>query len=111
MLAAGFPLFARQMFNGLGIQWAGTLLGCFAVLMIPIPIAFWRYGAKLRQKSKYSPTMGDKPPHKDDESTDEEAELGGAGAERDANAQLAANTNSNSTTEPLGATDTEKKES
>lgn len=64
------------MFNNLGIQWAATLVGCLAVLMIPIPIAFYRYGAKLRQKSRFSPTMGDKPPMDDDSSTDEEVGVG-----------------------------------
>jgi hypothetical protein len=38
VIAAGFPLFTRQMFANLGIQWAGTLLGCIAAVMIPIPI-------------------------------------------------------------------------
>ena len=52
VIAAGFPLFTRQMFANLGIQWAGTLLGCLATVMIPIPIVFWFYGAALRQKSK-----------------------------------------------------------
>lgn len=52
LIAAGFPLFSRQMFANLGIQWAGTLLGCIAAVMIPIPIVFWFYGAALRQKSK-----------------------------------------------------------
>jgi DHA1 family multidrug resistance protein-like MFS transporter len=51
-----FPLFATQMFNNLGIQWAGTLLGCLAAIMIPIPIAFYIYGPKLRKKSKFAPT-------------------------------------------------------
>lgn len=44
------------MFENLGVQWAGTLLGCIAALMIPIPIAFRIYGPKIRQKSRLSPT-------------------------------------------------------
>lgn len=52
---AGFPLFARQMFKGLGIQWASTLLGCVAVLLAPIPFVFYRYGEKIRQRSSYGP--------------------------------------------------------
>ncbi|CAG8926040.1 unnamed protein product [Penicillium salamii] len=51
-LAAGFPLFARQMFQNMGIQWAGTLLGCLAAIMIPIPIVFRAYGPMLRGKSR-----------------------------------------------------------
>lgn len=59
--AAGFPLFARQMFNGMGIQWAGTLLGCVSVALVPIPVLFYIYGRKLREKSKFAPTMKRKP--------------------------------------------------
>lgn len=68
--AAGFPLFARQMFNGLGIQWAGTLLGCFSALLVPIPILFYLYGRKLREKSKFAPTMKRKPA--EEESSDDD---------------------------------------
>lgn len=60
------------MFNGMGIQYAGTLLGCVAILLIPIPVCFYLYGRKLREKSRFSPTMGDKPPADEDTTTDEE---------------------------------------
>lgn len=56
LVGASFPLFSKQMFENLGVQWAGTLLGCIAALMIPIPIAFRMYGQKIRQKSRLSPT-------------------------------------------------------
>jgi hypothetical protein len=62
------------MFNNLGIQWAGTLLGCLAAIMVPIPVCFYLYGAKLRAKSRYSPTMMVKPPPEDD-STEEEGDI------------------------------------
>ncbi|OOQ83816.1 MFS-type transporter [Penicillium brasilianum] len=52
LVAAGFPLFSKQMFQNLGVQWACTLLGCLAVAMIPIPFAFMKYGPWLRGKSK-----------------------------------------------------------
>lgn len=54
LVAGAFPLFTDQMFNNLGIQWAGTLLGCLAAVMVPIPICFLLFGAKLRSKSAYS---------------------------------------------------------
>ncbi|EJT97844.1 MFS general substrate transporter [Dacryopinax primogenitus] len=53
---AGFPMFATQMFDKLSPRWPSTLLGCIALLMIPIPVILMRYGAFLRRKSKYSPT-------------------------------------------------------
>ncbi|KAI9701485.1 MAG: hypothetical protein M1836_001541 [Candelina mexicana] len=57
LAGAGFPLFATYMFQGMGIQWASTLLGCVAALLVPIPIWFYRSGDKIRAKSKFAPTM------------------------------------------------------
>ncbi|PYH88016.1 MFS multidrug transporter [Aspergillus ellipticus CBS 707.79] len=54
-VGACFPLFARQMFVNLGVQWAGTLLGCLAAIMIPIPLGFILYGPALRRKSNFAP--------------------------------------------------------
>ncbi|KAK9449174.1 major facilitator superfamily domain-containing protein [Limtongia smithiae] len=54
---AGFPLFATAMFNNLGVQWAGTLLGCIGVLLAPVPILFYVYGKRLRHASKYAPNL------------------------------------------------------
>ncbi|KAJ5678904.1 hypothetical protein N7462_007148 [Penicillium macrosclerotiorum] len=51
-VAAGFPLFSKQMFANMGVQWACTLLGSLAGIMIPIPFAFRIYGPWLRGKSK-----------------------------------------------------------
>jgi DHA1 family multidrug resistance protein-like MFS transporter len=43
------------MFNNLGVQWAGTLLGCLAAIMIPIPAGFIIFGPRLRAMSRYAP--------------------------------------------------------
>jgi DHA1 family multidrug resistance protein-like MFS transporter len=51
-----FPLFARQMFDNLGVQCAGTLLGCLSLIMIPIPFGFIIFGSRLRSMSRYQPT-------------------------------------------------------
>lgn len=53
---AVFPLFARYMYEAMGIQWASTLLGCVAAVLVPIPIVFYLYGHKIRAKSKFAPT-------------------------------------------------------
>jgi hypothetical protein len=45
------PLAGPTMYTSLSPQWAGTLLGLLEVLIIPIPLAFWRYGGKIRAKS------------------------------------------------------------
>lgn len=46
------PLAGPKMYAALTPQWAGTLLGLLEVAMIPIPFVFWRYGAKIRAKSR-----------------------------------------------------------
>ncbi|CUM63262.1 uncharacterized protein PRCAT00000833001 [Priceomyces carsonii] len=55
---AAFPLFARQMFVNMHIKWASTLMGCVSVVLIPVPFLFYKYGAKIREKSKYAYNMG-----------------------------------------------------
>ena len=52
------------MFDNLGIQWAGTLLGCLAAICVPIPVCFYVFGKNIRQKSKFAPIM--KPSKKDE---------------------------------------------
>jgi hypothetical protein len=44
------------MFASLGVNWAGTLLGCVAVVLIPIPVVFIIYGARIRERSAFAPT-------------------------------------------------------
>ncbi|CUM63808.1 uncharacterized protein PRCAT00001392001 [Priceomyces carsonii] len=51
---AAFPLFARQLFLNMQIKWATTLLGCFSVVLIPVPILFYKYGANIRKRSKFA---------------------------------------------------------
>ncbi|CAI7602493.1 unnamed protein product [Penicillium bialowiezense] len=50
-IGCAFPLFSKQMMENLGVQWAGTMLGCIAAVMIPIPVLFKLYGPWLRGKS------------------------------------------------------------
>lgn len=52
-LATAFPLFTLQMYKGLDIGWATSLLGFCTVLMAPIPWVFFRWGPKLRARSSY----------------------------------------------------------
>lgn len=50
---AAFPLFARQMFDKLGVDWGGSLLGFISILLLPAPFLFYKYGERLRNRSKY----------------------------------------------------------
>ncbi|QSZ33686.1 hypothetical protein DSL72_005257 [Monilinia vaccinii-corymbosi] len=56
LFGAGFPLFATAMFNNLGVDWAGSLLGFLAVAFLPIPFLFYKYGERLRKLSRHAPT-------------------------------------------------------
>jgi hypothetical protein len=53
LLGGTFPLFAVQMFHGLGPQWACTLLGCLSILGCSIPFILAKFGPTLRKRSGY----------------------------------------------------------
>ena len=51
----GFPLFALTMYDNLGYGWGNSVLAFVAIAIgVPAPLLFWRYGAKLRAKSRYA---------------------------------------------------------
>lgn len=52
--AAAFPLFGVQMYHKLGDQWASSLLAFLALAMLPFPFLFFKYGKRLRNKSKFA---------------------------------------------------------
>ncbi|KAK8854610.1 hypothetical protein IAR55_003349 [Kwoniella newhampshirensis] len=55
LFGAAFPLFATQMYEKLGTQWASSVLGFIALLMAPIPMVLMMYGSRLRARSRFSP--------------------------------------------------------
>ena len=42
------------MFHNIGIHWAVTIPGFLAVICLPMPYLFWKYGEIIRSWSKYS---------------------------------------------------------
>ncbi|KAG4217855.1 hypothetical protein PC116_g33665 [Phytophthora cactorum] len=92
LCGAGFPLFATYMFNGLGIQWAATLLGCVAAILVPIPVLFYLYGHKIRAKSKFAPILPGNTPGIASNSSNDTA-VDGEGAADPAAASSAPKTN------------------
>ncbi|GAA5955590.1 hypothetical protein JCM21900_006661 [Sporobolomyces salmonicolor] len=54
ILAALLPLAGRNMIDVLGVQWASTLLGGVACVLVPVPFLFYRYGPALRARSAYT---------------------------------------------------------
>lgn len=53
LLGFVFPLFAVQMFQNLGVQWACTLLGCLSAIGMCLPFLMYKIGPYLRSKTKY----------------------------------------------------------
>jgi MFS transporter, DHA1 family, multidrug resistance protein len=56
LIAGGMVMAARPMYEGIGVHWTMTLLGCVALLLTPAPILFWKYGPQLRRRSPYAST-------------------------------------------------------
>lgn len=53
VFAAAFPLFAVRMYERLGVNWAGSLLGFLALALVPLPIVLYIYGARIRSMSRF----------------------------------------------------------
>lgn len=53
-VGAGFPLFSTAFFKNLGVGRACSVLGGISVAMIPIPFVLYRYGERIRKRSKYA---------------------------------------------------------
>ncbi|KAI3317786.1 MFS general substrate transporter [Xylariaceae sp. AK1471] len=51
---ASVVLFTTQMYHRLNYQWASTLLAGISLLCCAIPFLFWRYGERIRRRSKYA---------------------------------------------------------
>ncbi|KAH7059042.1 major facilitator superfamily domain-containing protein [Macrophomina phaseolina] len=54
LVGAGFPLFARQMYEYLGLEWASTLLAFLSIVMCPIPWVFFYKGEEIRKRSPWA---------------------------------------------------------
>ncbi|EFQ30362.1 major facilitator superfamily transporter [Colletotrichum graminicola] len=54
MAAFSFPLFVPALFGNLGYGWGGSLLAIVAVVVgVPAPFLLWKFGHKLRTKSRF----------------------------------------------------------
>lgn len=54
-LASGtVNMISRPMYEGLGVHWTMTLLGCLAVVQMPLPLVFYYYGPGLRKRSHFA---------------------------------------------------------
>lgn len=51
---AAVVLFTEQIYDTMGDQWASTLLALLSLACCAIPFLFWRYGAKIRERSRFA---------------------------------------------------------
>ncbi|THY38859.1 MFS general substrate transporter [Aureobasidium pullulans] len=54
IVSSSFPLFAGPMFEGLGTGWACSVLAFVCLVMVPVPIVFFKYGKTIRSWSRFS---------------------------------------------------------
>ena len=54
LFGAAFPLFTTQMYHNLGIHWASTIPAFLALMCVPMPFLFYKYGPAIREKCKYA---------------------------------------------------------
>lgn len=51
VMGAFLPLAGPAMYETLGLNWAGTILGLVETACIMIPVVFYFYGHKIREAS------------------------------------------------------------
>ncbi|KAJ5765938.1 major facilitator superfamily domain-containing protein [Penicillium odoratum] len=54
IFGAVFPLFTTYMYNGLGVHWASSIPAFLAVLCMPFPLIFYKFGKSIRSRCKYA---------------------------------------------------------
>lgn len=53
LVGAMLPLAGTPMYSTLGLGWGNSLLGFLCILMIPLPVVFFKFGKKLRKMEKF----------------------------------------------------------
>ncbi|KAK5633641.1 hypothetical protein RRF57_009355 [Xylaria bambusicola] len=51
---ASVVLFTKQMYHNLGYQWATFVIFGISLACCAIPFLFWKFGERIRQRSKYA---------------------------------------------------------
>lgn len=54
LFGAAFPLFTSYMYRDLGLHWASSVPAFLALACMPFPMLFYKYGAHIRERCKYS---------------------------------------------------------
>lgn len=54
LFGAIFPLFTTYMYDNLGIHWASSIPAFLALMCVPFPFLFYKYGPAIRSRCKYA---------------------------------------------------------
>ncbi|KAI1451385.1 MFS general substrate transporter [Annulohypoxylon moriforme] len=54
LFGAAFPLFTSYMYANLGIHWASTIPAFLALICVPVPFLFYKFGPAIRKRCKYA---------------------------------------------------------
>ena len=73
-MAAIFPLFTYDMYSGLGGNVSTSIFAAIATAFCITPLAFIRYGPKIRAMSRYA--QGDENENENEKKSDEETGVG-----------------------------------
>lgn len=50
LLGAALPLAGPSMYSALGLGWGNSVLAFIAIAMLPLPLVFFMYGERIREK-------------------------------------------------------------
>lgn len=54
VVGAFLPLAGPPLYVSLGLGWGNTLLGFIAIIMVPLPFIFYKFGARLRAAQRFT---------------------------------------------------------
>ncbi|KAK4166522.1 citrinin biosynthesis cluster MFS transporter mrr1 [Cladorrhinum sp. PSN259] len=83
LAGALLPLAGPAMYKAMTPRWAGTFLGLLEVVLIPIPFMFYKYGDRIRNKSKLIKKMREEQRRNDKRAERRERVLGRMREERE----------------------------
>jgi MFS family permease len=61
VVSAGMVTASIPFYENVGHHWTVTILGCFSLLLTPIPYVFYKYGDRIRRKSRFAVTSEESP--------------------------------------------------
>lgn len=59
LFGAAFPLFTTRMYDRLGIHWASAVPAFLALVCVPFPFLFYRYGHAVRRRCRFAREAAD----------------------------------------------------